>query len=234
MGETYITDITHFDGLPPRLARGPAGRLVRYLGSIVSAASVIDIGVWRDANIRCRRRPGRKPCPGHIQVYRHGHFASIDWHCSSCDDQGIISNWNGSTWDLSQSEGMLVEGAKPAELVVSEEELRELRQIFVLDKVNRSVIDGATVTPGGFVLHGSEDNFEDLLQYIGEEADRGPDLRRRKILGQVYEKIEDLLVETLDAESDLDGEEQSWLPPLTTEAENFLREVQKRLGEDPK
>ncbi len=205
MGNTYITDITHFEGLSPRLARGPAGRIARYFGSIISAASVLGIGTWTDVAIRCRRRPGRKPCPGHICVYRRGHFAAIEWHCTSCDDQGIISNWRRSTWDLSPGEGNEGGAARPAEIVVSGEELGELRKIL-LDTVNQRVIDEATVTPGGFTLHGSEDNFEDLLDYIADEANHEPDPRRGNILSNVCERIEDLLLEYLDEEADLQGE----------------------------
>ncbi len=232
MGDTYVTDITHFEGLPPKLAKGPAGRIARYFGSIVSAASVGDVGEWMDTDIRCRRRPGKKPCPGHIQVYRQGHSAPIEWHCSSCDDQGIISNWKESTWDLSQDLGMQDSARKSGEVVVSEEELREVRQILVLDSVNRRVIDGAAVAPGGFVLRGSEDNFEDLLGYIAAEADRECNPRRRDILVQVFEKIEDLLLGYLDEESDLSGEGQGRLPPLTLDSQSFLKEIPKRLTED--
>lgn len=45
MGDMHITDITHFEGLPPKLSKGPAGRVARYFGSIVSTASVMDRGV---------------------------------------------------------------------------------------------------------------------------------------------------------------------------------------------
>lgn len=234
MGDTYITDITHFEGLPPKLAKGPAGRIARYFGSIVSAASVVDIGMWRDATIRCRRRPGRKPCPGHILVYRQGHSAPIEWHCSSCDDQGVISNWKESTWDLSQHAGRQETAAKSGEVLVSEEELGELRNILVLDSVNKRVIDGATVAPGGFVLRGSEDNFEDLLGYIATEANREHDPRRRQVLDQVCERIEDLLLERLDEEPDLQGDGQDTILPSTPEAQRFPEEIQKLFGQNPK
>lgn len=230
MGNTYITDIAHFEGLPPKLAKGPAGRMARYMGSIVSAASVLDIGVWRDATMRCRRRPGRKPCPGHIRVYRQGHSASIEWHCSSCDDQGVISNWKESTWDLSQGIGMQDGAGKFGQLLVSEEELRELRKIVVLDSVNQRVIDGAAATPGGIVLRGTEDNFEDLLGYIAGEANREPNPGRRQMLDRVCEGTEDLLLELLDEQLDVQGNEQDSLLPLTREAQGFLEQIQKRFG----
>lgn len=234
MGDTFITDITHFEGLLPKLAKGPAGRIARYFGSIVSAASVVDRGVWGDTAIRCRRRPGRKPCPGHIRVYRLGHSAPIEWHCSSCDDQGEISNWKESTWDLSQGLGRQDSAEKSGAVLVSEQELREVRKILVLDSVNQRVIDGATNAPGGFLLHGSEDNFEDLLGYITAEADSETNPGRRQMLEKVCERIEDFLLERLDEELVLQGNGQDSLLPLSTETKSFLKEIQKRFGQNPK
>lgn len=234
MGDTYVTDITHFEGLPPNLAKGPAGRIARYFGSIVSAASVIDRGVWRDSAIRCRRRPGRKPCPGHIRIYRTGHSTPIEWHCSSCDDQGVISNWKESSWDLSLSLSRQDSTGKSGEVVVSEEQLHELRKILILDNVNQRVIDAAKVTSGGFVLCGSEDNFEDLLGYITGEADSERNRHRRQILERVCERIEDFLLERLDEDIDLQRDEQDNFLALNPEVQDFLEEIQKRFGQDPK
>ncbi|MBM4461781.1 MAG: hypothetical protein FJ012_00415 [Chloroflexi bacterium] len=227
MGDTYITDITHFEGLPPKLAKGPAGRIARYFGSIVSAASVVDRGVWRDSAIRCRRRPGRKPCLGQIRIYRTGHSTPIQWHCSSCDDQGVISNWKESSWDLSQNLERQDSAARSGEILVSDEQLRELRNILIVDRVNQRVIDAAKVTSGGFVLCGSEDNFEDLLGYIAEEADSERNSHRCQILEQVCERIEDFLLERLDEDIVLQRDEQDNFLALNTEAQNFFEEIQK-------
>jgi hypothetical protein len=234
MGDTYITDITHFEGLPPKLAKGPAGRMARYFGSIVSVASVVDRGVWRDSAIRCRRRPRRKPCPGYIRIYRTGHSTPIEWHCSSCDDQGVISNWKESSWDLSQNLERQDSTRRSGEVLVSEEQLRELRKILILDRVNQRVIDAAKVTSGGFILCGSEDNFEDLLDYITGEADSERTPHRRHILEQVCERIEDFLLERLDEDIDLQRDEQDNFLALNPEAQAFFEGIQKRFDENPK
>lgn len=232
MGDAHITDMSLFAGRSTNLVRGLVGRRGRYFGSIVSAASVADIGAWRDTAIRCRRRSGRKPCPGHIQVCRHGHSVPIEWRCSSCDERGLISNWRESVWDLSHSVGMQDSASRWVEVPLGEEELRELREISFLDRVNRRVIDRATISPKGLSLRGSEGNFADLLGYIGAEADRESDPRRREILGHVCDRIADMLLACLDEEYDLYDEGQGELAHLTPDSRSFLKEVQNRMGEE--
>ncbi len=103
MGDTWITNMHHFldtDGLLPDDLPGPAFRLANYLGSIVQAVSSREGHKNPRSGIRCRRRPGRKPCPGEILalIDAENNFA-ITWHCMACDDNGIISGWQGTIWD---------------------------------------------------------------------------------------------------------------------------------------
>jgi PhzF family phenazine biosynthesis protein len=85
----------------PRIPE-PARRLSEYLGSIVEKASLYFPERWGETNMRCRRRPGRQRCPGRIHV-RIGKEdpPEILWACPRCEENGIIRNWQGSAWDLS-------------------------------------------------------------------------------------------------------------------------------------
>jgi predicted PhzF superfamily epimerase YddE/YHI9 len=85
----------------PRIPE-PARRLTEYLGSIIEKASLFLPEQWGGTNMRCRRRPGRKRCPGRIHV-RIGKEdpPEIHWACPRCEENGIIRNWQGSAWDLS-------------------------------------------------------------------------------------------------------------------------------------
>jgi hypothetical protein len=102
----WITDITHFlrEGrLHPGIS-GPARRLAEHLGSIIAAetgAPVDDLG----PEVRCRRRPGRKPCIGVILHGRHPD-GRIVWECSECDDAGFIANWQCTIWDRTPTHGV--------------------------------------------------------------------------------------------------------------------------------
>lgn len=105
MSGSWITDIRHFldeDGtiskLPP-----PAARLADYFGSIVEAVtSQIENNIPAIATgVRCRRRPVRKRCAGEILAsHERQNVPNIKWYCPVCGDNGIISGWQETMWDL--------------------------------------------------------------------------------------------------------------------------------------
>lgn len=103
MADTWITDLTHFleNGRPARELPGPALRLVEYLEKIVAAVT----GAEPDdpLGVRCRRRPGRRPCPGEIEGYIDPQSNAIHWACLVCGDNGLISNWENTMWDLREA-----------------------------------------------------------------------------------------------------------------------------------
>jgi hypothetical protein len=81
---------------------GPAFRLASQLGAIVKAVSARKDPRSFQTGVKCRRRPGRKPCPGEIlaKIDTTNDFPII-WHCSNCDDNGLISGWQGTLFDHS-------------------------------------------------------------------------------------------------------------------------------------
>lgn len=103
MAGVFVTNLTHFLDERGLVApsRGPARRLAEHLTSIVAMTSA-EPETPNDGSpgsIRCRRRPGRKPCPGYIEA---GYGASLEivWWCKYCGDRGVITEWRGSFWDL--------------------------------------------------------------------------------------------------------------------------------------
>jgi hypothetical protein len=105
MGDRWISDIRHFldeDGLIPIDLPGPALRLAKHFGSIVKAVSSHKGIEKKHTGIMCRRRPGHKPCPGEIiaKIDNQNDYA-IHWYCTICNDNGIISGWQGTIFDHS-------------------------------------------------------------------------------------------------------------------------------------
>ena len=100
MADTWITDLTDFleDGRLPAALPGPARRLAEYLGSIV--ASVTGTEPDDPLGVRCRRRPERRPCRGEVEGYVDPESNAIHWVCLECGDNGLISNWEDTIWDL--------------------------------------------------------------------------------------------------------------------------------------
>lgn len=105
MRGSWITDLRHFLDEEGTTSKVPpsAARLADYFGSIVEAVtSQADNKTSAIATgIRCRRRPGRKRCTGEILASLDQQNAqNIRWHCPVCDDNGIISGWQDTVWDL--------------------------------------------------------------------------------------------------------------------------------------
>ena len=104
MADTWVADLTHFlrDGrLHPALP-GSARRLVEHLGAIVVAVTSVEPD--EPLGVRCRRRPGHKPCPGVIEGFVDPESKEICWCCVTCGDNGFISNWENTMWDLSKAD----------------------------------------------------------------------------------------------------------------------------------
>lgn len=108
----YVTDAAHMPSLlepnpllPPMLIR-----FTEYLGGIIAGASHSPSADWKASRVKCRRRPGRRPCPGPINV-RTGceEPPEILWECPSCGEHGVIRNWQGCEWDNSDNRWSLFE-----------------------------------------------------------------------------------------------------------------------------
>lgn len=99
---TLVTDLTHFLTKEGAIAPmpEPATRLAEFLGSIVDDATTLPNEHNHWVRVKCRRRPGRKPCSGEIVTdFELENIDTIIWHCPVCDENGYIRNWQGTLWD---------------------------------------------------------------------------------------------------------------------------------------
>lgn len=126
---------------------GPARRLAEHLGNVVRAATAGQAGTaWMSA-LPCRCRPARRRCPGRMTVLRPEPSAPIGWQCSICGDEGVISNWEDSPYDLRRRRLTL---AGPInEVVISEETAAALR---LLDPDCERVVFGMRAHDRGAVV----------------------------------------------------------------------------------
>lgn len=124
IGDTWVIDMAEVLGLVG--AEGLAAqtrRLNEYVGRIVEAVSAWDDTLPIDSAIRCRRRPRSRPCPGHVRACSIE--GVIQWSCTRCRDNGRISNWRGTPWDIATDEPTVELVAVPVSLA-SYDELRDL------------------------------------------------------------------------------------------------------------
>ena len=100
MPDTWVTDMTHFldDGAAPIPVPAARRRLADQLAAIVESATANPLRAALSTGVRCRRRPGHRPCEGDVRASFDGD-SNILWHCSACGDQGLIHHWQNTPWD---------------------------------------------------------------------------------------------------------------------------------------
>jgi hypothetical protein len=94
-----VADLHHFLDLPSDTL-GPARRVAEHLSNIVRAATAGDAATSWESALPCRRQPAHRRCPGRLIVLQTEPRVPIRWECSVCGDEGIISNWEDSRFDL--------------------------------------------------------------------------------------------------------------------------------------
>jgi hypothetical protein len=186
--EMFVTDLHHFLDLPPGTP-GPARRLAGHLSNIVRAATAGDAGTTWESALPCRRRPGNRRCPGRMIVLRTEPPAPIRWQCSVCADEGIISNWADSPFDLRPRRLTL---AGPVnEIVISEEAAAALRELRLPDADCERLVFRIRAHDGGAVLPATNDDLHELIGFVAAEANHEPSRRRRQRLDTALDALSD-------------------------------------------
>ncbi len=193
MGDTWIIDIRHFGTDQASLMDIPvrARRLAEYFGAVISAATLATPGVIVNTALQCRRRPGRKPCPGHLIVEPYEVPPEIQWSCSDCNDNGVIRNWKGTAWDLSERGANAAGDEAQYSVLINREEYRALRKGGVaFDLYCDRIIYGAETLVSGIEVTGNYDDLDYFLDCLAAEANHETNRGRRKLLESVYDRIQ--------------------------------------------
>ena len=181
-----VSDLNHFLDLPDDVP-GPARRLAQQLGDIVRAATAGDARDGWASALPCRRRPAHRPCAGRITIVRHQPPAPIQWRCSVCDDEGVISNWADSRYDLRRRR--LTAAAPVHEVVLAEEVAAALRELVLLDPDCERLVYGMRAHKRGAILAATEDGLEELIGFVAAEANHEPDRRRQHRLDAAFDSL---------------------------------------------
>jgi hypothetical protein len=182
----FVTDLNHFLDLPEDTP-GPARRLAEHLGNIVRAATAGDAGAAWETALPCRRRPGNRRCPGRMIVLRTEPPAPIRWQCSICDDEGIISNWAGSPFDLRRRRLTL---AGPAsEIVIPNEVAAALRELRLLDADCERLVFRIRARNDRAVLSATGNDLDELIGFVAAEANHEPSRRRQQRLDTAFDVL---------------------------------------------
>jgi hypothetical protein len=185
-----IADLTHFLAMPEG-APGPALRLAEQLGGIVRAATAGDTGTAWTSALLCRRRPGNRPCGGRMVVQLSEPSAPIQGRCSACADEGVISNWQDSPYDLRPRR------LAPAEIrhqfVVPDPVATTLRDLQLLDPDSERVVYRIRAHPDGAEVSATIDEMDELIGFVAAQANHEPDLRRQRRADTAFDVLNDAL-----------------------------------------
>jgi hypothetical protein len=186
-----VTDLHHFLDLTPDTP-GPARRLADQLFAVVRAGSAGDTGrPWQTA-LPCRRRPKNRPCPGRLVVLRsEDPTAPIQWQCSACGDDGVISNWQETPYDLRRRALVLTDNATA--ITVPLEVAEALQDLQLLDPDCERIVFRAHLIDqsDGAILSVTDDDLEQLIGAVAAEANHEPNRRRQKRLDAAFDALND-------------------------------------------
>jgi hypothetical protein len=188
----FVSDLRDFLDLPDE-APGPARRMGEHLSSIVRAATSREPADPWETALPCRRRPGNRRCPGHIAVYRHEGEGRIEWSCTVCDDQGVISGWDGSPYDLRRTGTEQDLGFQA--VVLSTGDWATVRSLSFLDSDCERLVYSATPAGSNVVFETNVDGLENLLEHVAAEANHEEDRRKQKRLDVAVDVLERQLYE---------------------------------------
>ncbi|HLG67424.1 MAG TPA: hypothetical protein VKV36_06080 [Acidimicrobiales bacterium] len=188
----FVSDLRHFVDMPDD-APGPAKRIAHQLASLVRAATAGPASdAWVTA-IPCRRRPGRRPCPGHIAVRRDDTDGEIWWRCVSCGDDGVIRGWEETWCDLRRRRPAALPELHPVR--VDEQVASTLRDVLILDSDLERLVYRARGTEEGIELLASADELDELVGFVAAEANHEPNRLRQKRLDEAFAALGDALRE---------------------------------------
>ena len=187
MGVVFVSDLRHFLDIPDE-APAPAKRLAVLLAGIVRAASVHPVGSGGTSAVGCTRRPGRRPCDGFVMVFRRT-TGEIAWSCDVCGDEGVITGWEGSPFDLSGFDDSYVDGDLTA-VVMARDVFDVVRGVLLLDAACELLVARAGGSAAGVLLAGPAGSFEELLEYVASESNAETDRRRVRLLDEACSLLE--------------------------------------------
>jgi hypothetical protein len=184
-----VTDLHHFLDLPVDTP-GPARRLAEQLSSIVRAGTAGDVATAWETALPCRRRPGNRRCTGRIIVRREPEASTpIRWHCSACDDEGLISNWADSPFDLRPRR--LTRADDVHEVVITADVAATLRELQLLDPDCERIVFRIRAHDEGAALTATDDDLEQLVGAVAAEANHEPHRGRQRRLDTAFDALND-------------------------------------------
>ena len=184
-----VTDLRHYLDLGPETP-APALRLAEQLGDIVRAGTAGDVGEEWESALPCRRRPGNRRCPGRMILLRSADAsAPIRWHCSACADEGLVTNWADSPFDLRPRR--LTRAERVHQIVIPTDVATALQELLLLDTDCERAVFRIRAHDAQAVLPATAEDLEELIGFVAAEANHEPNRRRQQRLDAAFDVLND-------------------------------------------
>lgn len=177
---TWVTDVQH---LVPELVEdvpAPAKRRAAFTRAVAEAAtSRVAQEPWVSA-VPCVARVNRRLCRGRIRIVSCT-LESIEWCCTDCPENGVITGHVGTPSDLSAyaSKGKLVYwGIDDAERDFLGEQTVEMFELRSIISRARPHVD----VPGLLLIEATVEELDEMYTLVEELTDVMPRGRRRELL----------------------------------------------------
>ena len=118
---------------------------------------------------------------------RTGAGAPMPWQCNACDDQGVISNWEDSAFDLRRRQLTLAEAVN--EIVIPDEVAAALRGLRLLDTDCERLVFRIRAHNDHAVLAATDDDLDELIGFVAAEANHEPNRRRQQRLDAAFDAL---------------------------------------------
>ncbi len=120
--------------------------------------------------------------------------APIEWRCTACGDEGVISGWEDSPYDLRQP-GSLSDDQSWLETLVTDELAATLRGLMFLDMECERLVFQMRSSSDGIVLTAGAEGLDYLLGFVAANANHETARRRQRRLQAAFEVLTDALQE---------------------------------------
>jgi hypothetical protein len=111
----------------------------------------------------------------------------IPWQCSLCNDQGVISNWQDTPFDLRHRQIILANTVH--EIVIPDQVAAALRELRLLDADCERLVFRIRAHHDGAILAASDDDLDELIGSVAAEANHEPNRRRQQRLDAAFDAL---------------------------------------------
>jgi plasmid stabilization system protein ParE len=113
--------------------------------------------------------------------------APIRWQCSVCDDEGVISNWEDSAFDLRRRQLTLAEPV--SEYLIPDEVAAALRALQLLDTDCERLVYRTRAHNDHAILAATDGDLDELIGFVAAEANSEANRRRQQRLDAAFDAL---------------------------------------------